>query len=747
MEHLASARVAPSQLELQRLQTTQSKFLGNLQSTSRKPSTQHSAVGTARARSEPTKLAGASHATLENKKTARSHAAKLGKVRALARTMTLHTHNESKYNISRINIIHEDKRQPRFIIPWDSQFRRAWDLLAVFFVLYLSFTVPIDIAFDGAWGFPTWINTIMDVYFYTDILLNFRTGFVHNGHHITDPKLIREHYLNTWFLVDVLASIPFEAVLGGLFDKSARKSLKFLKWLKFPKLLRVSRFIRFLKGYVKFYHIFVVTCTLAFLIHLLGSLFAGATNPCIDPLQLDADGNSIVYCTFEQIVSYYISAVYVALLMCFNVLDGSKFTNYGSFPSMALNNTSNNGHTSLAAAPAALVNEKVAVRLLPEWLGLDSEIWASMSMVYLFSALGIVIGFSLVTQIIAELVTFSIFRSQGYRNFYSKVHRCKAEMVNANLPEQIMYKVSRYYDYLWINNKVGMSEKRHSIIHDHDLSLQLRKEIALAMHGSLVSQVSIFDECSEDCRADICMRLSFHIYLPGDVIFKKGDAATELFIIRKGTVAIEIPADLATPKAAASLPTTKGLLAANAEGSGAVSASGTKYMGAGSFFGELALLTSMPRSCTAQADTVAELCELSKADFHEVMIKFPELSQEVVEEMALEYPEKADEIALYCATMHKERLPSIVSPAHHKRLSALNTDLLSSSAAGGRAGHPLLPPIRGRPSNSSESHASVQDLSTERIGEMLDERVKAMEERILSRLEQMLIPVLKQHND
>lgn len=45
----------------------------------------------------------------------------------------------------------------------------------------------------------------------SDILLNFRTTFVSNkGEVVSDSKLIAINYLRGWFVVDLLAALPFD---------------------------------------------------------------------------------------------------------------------------------------------------------------------------------------------------------------------------------------------------------------------------------------------------------------------------------------------------------------------------------------------------------------------------------------------------------------------------------------------------------------------------------------------------------
>jgi energy-converting hydrogenase Eha subunit C len=55
------------------------------------------------------------------------------------------------------------------------------------------------------------IDSIVDVVFFVDIILNFHTTFVGpSGEVISDSKIIRMNYMKSWFVVDVLSCLPYD---------------------------------------------------------------------------------------------------------------------------------------------------------------------------------------------------------------------------------------------------------------------------------------------------------------------------------------------------------------------------------------------------------------------------------------------------------------------------------------------------------------------------------------------------------
>lgn len=64
------------------------------------------------------------------------------------------------------------------------------------------------------------IDSIVDVIFFVDILLNFHMTFVGTaGEVVSDPHVIRMNYLKGWFVIDLLSCLPYD-VLNAFHDNS-----------------------------------------------------------------------------------------------------------------------------------------------------------------------------------------------------------------------------------------------------------------------------------------------------------------------------------------------------------------------------------------------------------------------------------------------------------------------------------------------------------------------------------------------
>ena len=59
------------------------------------------------------------------------------------------------------------------------------------------------------------IDLIVDLMFIADILINFRTSYLHNGEVVMNQKKIAINYVKGWFVIDTIAALPFDLLLFG----------------------------------------------------------------------------------------------------------------------------------------------------------------------------------------------------------------------------------------------------------------------------------------------------------------------------------------------------------------------------------------------------------------------------------------------------------------------------------------------------------------------------------------------------
>uniref|UniRef100_A0A8C5IYV4 PAC domain-containing protein n=1 Tax=Junco hyemalis TaxID=40217 RepID=A0A8C5IYV4_JUNHY len=131
------------------------------------------------------------------------------------------------------DVLPEYKLQAPRIHRWTilhySPFKAVWDWLILLLVIYTAIFTPYSAAFllsdseeaqrhhCGYSCSPlNVVDLIVDIMFIIDILINFRTTYVNSNEEVVShPAKIAIHYFKGWFLIDMVAAIPFDLLIFG----------------------------------------------------------------------------------------------------------------------------------------------------------------------------------------------------------------------------------------------------------------------------------------------------------------------------------------------------------------------------------------------------------------------------------------------------------------------------------------------------------------------------------------------------
>ncbi|XP_016100256.1 potassium voltage-gated channel subfamily H member 2-like isoform X1 [Sinocyclocheilus grahami] len=168
-----------------------------------------------------------------------------------------------------------------------SPFKAMWDWIILLLVLYTAVFTPYSAAFflneleeekKHICGYTcnplNVVDVIVDVLFIIDIVITFRTTYVnHNDEVVTHPKLIAIHYIKGWFLIDMVAAIPFDLLIFR--SGSDETTATLIGLLKTARLLRLVRVARKLDRYSEYGAavLFLLMCTFMLIAHWLACMW------------------------------------------------------------------------------------------------------------------------------------------------------------------------------------------------------------------------------------------------------------------------------------------------------------------------------------------------------------------------------------------------------------------------------------------------------------------------------------------
>ena len=518
---------------------------------------------------------------------------------------------------------HEEIRLPQCIRDPDSNSAAGWDLIQLVFLIYVSFGVPLRVCFGidvPVWSLWFWVDNIVDVYFITDLFLQFRTSFRRqDGMMEDDPRAIAEHYLRTWFVIDLVSCIPVQHISMALEDSgggsggaggvrgggdasvtadgqgaSELKALKALRLVRMSKMLRLAKIKRILAKYqdqvdlMQYMEMYVLIAVICLLAHLLACFFY---------LVGDADDE----CFFE---SDYIPCSYDASKPDVpGILRGWVFIEFG---------------------PGASERVDIGVRY-----------WASLY--YVFNALEPHIlttgerGFAVLAELVMAIIygsiagvmsTIMLGMKGNEKEMTAKMGGLRRWVASKKMPKPMQKAIMSYFNELWTQraglNTADMLE---------EMPPQLRLEATTIFYRENLASIPLFKGLAEEILFKLCRECRPLLILKGQTIVKEGTPGREMYVVMDGEVQVSVGGVDGSPAG----PVSQDL----------------GYLSAGAFFGEspvMSLLEGLDkymatqdkrhlvsstkdtvRSRTVTAVTPCELCYLTRDAVMQLAIDYPEL--------------------------------------------------------------------------------------------------------------------------
>jgi hypothetical protein len=172
--------------------------------------------------------------------------------------------------------------QPIAIFSETDTIRLVMDILVAILLLYSFFTIPFRFFLDNESKTFKLIEKFVDMYFYIDIMVTFRTAFRDKfNEDIYDIYMITVRYITTFFFIDILSTIPWYFFIIALPDNIiflVRVIAGVLKIVRIIKLLPILNKLEQLKA-ANYFRLIKLLLIYFLMTHWMGCLlYSGVTD-------------------------------------------------------------------------------------------------------------------------------------------------------------------------------------------------------------------------------------------------------------------------------------------------------------------------------------------------------------------------------------------------------------------------------------------------------------------------------------
>ncbi|KAG7488697.1 hypothetical protein MATL_G00036460 [Megalops atlanticus] len=406
------------------------------------------------------------------------------------------------------DVLPEYKLQAPRIHKWTvlhySPFKAVWDWLILLLVIYTAILTPYSAAFllnehDNtiiqnciySCSPLNVVDLIVDIMFVIDILINFRTTYVNaNDEVVSHPLRIAVHYFKGWFLIDMVAAIPFDLLIY----RNGEETTTLIGLLKTARLLRLVRVARKLDRYSEYGAavLFLLMCTFALIAHWLACIWYAIGNVernggigWLHSLgdQLDKPFNKSNPLSGPTIKDKYVTALY--------------FT-FSSLTSVGFGNVSPNTNSEKIFS--------ICVMLI------GSLMYASI--------------FGNVSAIIQRLYS-------GTARYHTQMLRVREFIRFHQIPNPLRQRLEEYFQHAWsYTNGIDMN----AVLKGFPECLQA--DICLHLNRTLLQNCKAFKGSTKGCLRALAMKFKTTHAPPGDTLVHAGDVLTALYFISRGSIEI-----------------------------------------------------------------------------------------------------------------------------------------------------------------------------------------------------------------
>nr|XP_057903733.1 potassium voltage-gated channel subfamily H member 8 [Doryrhamphus excisus] len=395
-----------------------------------------------------------------------------------------------------------DAKKSKFILLHYSTYKAGWDWLILLATFYVAVTVPYNVCFIGDDDDLTRSTTVSDIaveiLFILDIVFNFRTTYVSkSGQVIFDARQICIHYLTTWFIIDLVAALPFDLLYA--FKVSVVSVVHLLKTVR---LLRLLRLLQKMDRYSQ--HSTVVLTLLMSMFALLAHWMACIWY-IIGKMEMEANAYNWDIGWLHELAKR-LESPYYAIGNVNSTTSGPSIRSvYVASLYFTLSSLTSVGFGNVSA-------------------NTDAEKIFSIC-VMLIGALMHALVFGNVTAIIQRMYS-------RWSQYHTRTKDLKDFIRVHHLPHTLKQRMLEYFQTTWsVNNGIDCNELLK------DFPDELRSDITMHLNKEIL-ELSLFASASRGCLRSLSLHITTTFCAPGEYLLREGDALQAIFFVCSGSMEV-----------------------------------------------------------------------------------------------------------------------------------------------------------------------------------------------------------------
>eukprot|EP00940_MAST-03C_sp_MAST-3C-sp2_P001910 g1910.t1 len=407
----------------------------------------------------------------------------------IRRMQSVEAHFESHLLQSGVQNNLAKNERPWYIFELHDRRRLLWDVVILLLLSYTAVWIPVRVAFEnppGRFENVQALEVTVDIMFLLDVVVNFLTSYEDsNGMNEYLLRSIAWRYIKSWFLLDIVSSLPYDLMVSKHQRSSNLQSMfTFLKMLKLLRMFRAFRVFTRLEEELNLQgrrpmKLIKITVGVLFIMHLCACGWAFMA---------------------RQGKDFYVDSwVAQANLVNENVMDEYWISLYWSVTTL----------TTVGYGDVSPVN--------------NGEV--------IFATLAMIIGGALYGYVVALFATLMQGLDPNERIFNERMESIMCYMRHREFPQKLFKDVTRYYTHFY-KYKTALDE--NAIL--DDLSLNLRRDVGEFLANKFFVKTYLFSKFPFHVLIQLLGKMMPIKTSPDEVVFRTGETGSEMYVLSIGQI-------------------------------------------------------------------------------------------------------------------------------------------------------------------------------------------------------------------